>query len=163
MKTNISRRSLLIGMGASALLTGCGFKLRGQFNLPPSVSPMFIEGGDFELKEALEDGLRQNEVAISETPDGSAVLRMLRSEFERNVRTTDSQGLATGYTYRYNVEFEIEDNRGTLLRRNQKIQQIRSVDYDPSEQLQVEEEEEFLKEEMEQEISLQILRRLSRL
>lgn len=162
MKNTISRRSVLVALSLP-LLTSCGFKLRGQFNMPEGLSPMSIQGGDVDLNEALANGIRQNNITVVQDETDAAVLRITRSEFERKVRTTDSNGLATGYTYRYEVEFEIEDNEGTLLRRNQEILQIRSVDYDPSEQLQVEEEEEFLKEEMEQEITLQILRRMSRL
>ena len=158
----ISRRTVLAAISLP-LPSRCGFKLRGQFDLPDYVQPMFIETRDLDLKESLTDAFNQSGITVVEDPEGAAVLRLIRSEFKREVRTTDASGRATAYTFRYEVDFEVDDNEGGLLRKNQSIIQTRFLDYDPNEELQAEEEEEFLRDEMEQEIGLQLLRRISRM
>ena len=159
----MTRRLILI-IACISLLSGCGFALRGNITLPPSLLQMAIVGDDPEMIDRLEDSLRTNGVTITDTDsDEASVLNLNRSEYEREVRTTDANGLATSYTLIYKVEYDVTSSQKDKLQSNQKISQTRVFDYDPLQQLQADEEEEFLREEMQKEIVLQLLRRLSRI
>ncbi len=159
----MTRRLLLLTLSA-ALLSGCGFALRGSVNLSESISRVVVEGSDLEMVDQLEDALETNGASIAPSGDKqAAVLELTLSEFTRDVRTTDANGLATSYTLRYRVGYDVRTAAGDELQINQRLVQKRVFDYDPLQQLQSEEEEEFLKEEMQEEVVLQILRRLSRI
>ena len=75
----------------------------------------------------------------------------------------DADGLATGYDYIYTVDYNVTGSEGAVLQPLATISQHRTLDYKPAQALAIEEEEEFLKQEMEQEIILQLLRRLGRI
>ena len=148
---------------AASLISGCGFKLRGDFTMPESLSTVSIEGGNLPLNEQLTSYLERSGSTVVNNGEESTTLVLTRTEFERKVATTDANGLATGYNYQYIVNFEVNDAEGTNLLPNATINQFRSLSYEAGDELTVEREEEFLREEMEKDISLQIMRRLARL
>ena len=68
------------------------------------------------------------------------------------------------YDYIYTIDYSVTDSEGAILQPLATLSQHRTLDYEPdhySRALAIEEEEEFLKQEMQQEIILQLLRRLS--
>ena len=148
---------------AASLISGCGFKLRGDFTMPESLSTVSIEGGNLPLNEQLTSYLERSGSTVVNNGEESTTLVLTRTEFERKVATTDANGLATGYNYQYIVNFEVNDAEGTNLLPNATINQFRSLSYEAGDELTVEREEEFLREGMEKDISLQIMRRLARL
>ncbi len=161
-------RRLLIQLACGSLLvsllSGCGFALRGNVTIPPALQQMKVDGGDIEMVDELEDALRNNGVVVtSEKSKSVAVLDLVISEYEREVRTTDANGLATAYDLVYKVEYNVFSGDGEDLQVAQKVKQTRVLSYDPLQQLQFDEEEEFLQGEKRKEIVLQVLRRLSRI
>ena len=153
---------LLIALTVS-LLTGCGFKLRGNTDLSAALNPVSIEGGDRAFTGQLETLLKNNGTTVVGNDVESATIVISRVNYEREVRETNARGLATGYSYRYTVIFEVADAQGQVLQPKASISQYRTLDFDPESILEAEYEEEFLREGMEREITLQIMRRLSRL
>lgn len=159
----MTRRLLLI-LTCFTLVSGCGFALRGNVTLPAALNTLSITGGEPELVDELENALEVAGVSIvDEGTEGASSMRFTLAEFDREVRTTDSNGLATSYDLRYRVGYDVRDTDGEELQINQTLVQKRVFDYNPLQQLQSEEEESFLKEEMRGELVLQILRRLSRI
>lgn len=159
----MTRRLLLI-LTCFSLVSGCGFALRGNVTLPDSLNKLALIGGEQELNQELEDALEVAGVTIVDEGDETAsTMTFSVAELEREVRTTDANGLATAYDLRYRVAYDVRDSAGEELQINQTLIQTRVFDYDPLQQLQAEEEEQFLREEMRQELVLQILRRLSRI
>ena len=148
---------------AATLVSGCGFKLRGDFTMPEALSTVSVEGGNLALNDQLKDYLERSGSTVVDNRDESATIVLSRTEFERDVATTSSDGLATGYNYQYIVDFEVLDAQGEVLQPRATINQFRSLNYEAGNELEVEREEEFLREEMEKEISLQIMRRLARI
>jgi len=159
----MTRRLLLI-LTCFSLVSGCGFALRGNVTLPASLNKLALIGGEQELNQELEDALEVAGVTIVDEGDETAsTMTFSVAELEREVRTTDANGLATAFDLRYRVAYDVRDSAGEELQINQTLIQTRVFDYDPLQQLQAEEEEQFLREEMRQELVLQILRRLSRI
>ena len=158
----MSKRLVLLLLSLT-LFAGCGFKLRGNFDMSPELETLSIQGGERELVDQLSTILVKSGSTIVDAQSEAPSLLIEISEFEREVRTTDADGIATGFKYQYNVEYLVIDAAGEELQPRAIISQIRSLDYEPGNELEVEEEEEFLREEMEKEIVLQIMRRLSRI
>ena len=166
MLLRIRQRLILIVTAAFLIagISGCGFALRGNVNLPDTLDSVLVTGSDREMAGLLEDSLESSGASIVDSEDdASAVLDLIESKFTRDVRTTDSNGRATAYTLRYKVNYDVRKSNGEEIQTNQSISQSRVLQYDPLQELQSEEEAEFLREEMQEEVVLQILRRLSRI
>ena len=158
----MSKRLVLILLSLT-LLSSCGFKLRGNFEMPDSLSQVVVDGGDRALVDQLKEMLVKSGSTVLDKGAEVASINITKSEFEREVLTTGSTGIASSYTFRYLVDFNVTDAEGTVLQAPVTLNQLRNLSYEAGNELSVEKEEEFLKEEMEKELSLQIMRRLSRL
>ncbi len=156
-------KNLLLMALTVSLLTGCGFKLRGNTDLSAALNPVSIEGTDRTFTEGLETLLKNNGTTVVDNDVESATIVISQSNYNREVRQTNARGLATGYSYRYTVIFEVVDAQGQVIQPKASISQYRTLDFDPEYILEAEYEEEFLREQMEKEITLQIMRRLSRI
>jgi len=143
------------------LISSCGFKLRGNFEMPAALSELSVETDDRLLKEELVKRLQKSGSMVVSADGGVPNLSILSSEYDRIVRTTDSDGLATGYDFTYKIIYRVEDGSGGILQPQSRIVQRRTLQYDPAEQLQAVQEEEFLVEEMREELVLQVMRKLS--
>jgi LPS-assembly lipoprotein len=156
----MSKRLILLFLSLT-LISSCGFKLRGNFEMPAALSEISVETDDRLLKEELTTRLQKSGSMVVATKAGIPTLSVLTSDYERIVRTTDSDGLATGYDFTYKIVYRVDDGSGGILQPQAKIVQRRTLQYDPAEQLQAKQEEEFLVEEMREEIVLQVMRKLS--
>ena len=149
----MSKRPLLVLIGLS-LLSGCGFKLRGSYQLSTALSQLSIEGGKRELVERLTGILMDNGITVTDAGADSPTLILSRSEFTRKAVGTDADGIATEYEYTYYVE---------VLLPLSSISRFKTLNYDIGNELEIEEEEDFLRESMEKDIVLQIVREFSRI
>ena len=160
-KHALSNRLALLVIGL-ALITGCGFKLRESVEMPPVLSRISVVGGNRMFNEQLVQRLQQSGSVVVEA-DSAATLFISRSEYQKSVRTLDAAGLATGYDYTYTVDYQVSDSNGVVLQPRSIISQQRTLEYDATQVLQIEQEEAFLKKQIEQEIISQLLRQLSQI
>lgn len=172
----MSKRLILLVLSLT-LVTGCGFKRRGNLEWPSALSGITIEGGDRSFNEQFREQLdeqihAQSDAQSNEQSDeqgqhpqqsGNSTLVISKSEFQRQVRTIDKNGLASSYDYIYTIDYRVTDRTGVALHPLATIVQHRTLDYQPNLALANEQEKEFLKQEMQQEIIVQLLRRLSRI
>lgn len=166
----MSKRLVLLLLSFT-LLTSCGFKLRGNFDMPvslspvASLSPVMIIGGERELVSTLSEMLVKSGSTVLKSESGSEAtsINITRNEYERKVLTSNTDGIASSYRFRYFIDFTVTDAAGEVLQPSISINQVRDLAYEAGNELEVENEEAFLKEGIEQEISLQIMRRLSQL
>ena len=104
-----------------------------------------------------------NGITVVDAGADSPTLTLSRSEFNRRAVVTDADGIATEYEYTYHVDFKVSDVNGEVLLPLSSISRFNTLNYDVGNELEIEEEEEFLKESMEKNIVLQIVRELSRI
>ena len=161
----LSTRTLSRGVVAGltvALLTGCGFHLRGKVDLSSNLTPLAIAGNDVELISVIREALEFSEAqVVDEASSAQAVLRLRQSDYTRNVRTTDGRGLATSYLLIYRVRFDAVNRDGKVVMQEGSLRLTRDLDFDANQILQKESEQRFLIEDMQREIAQNILRRLS--
>ncbi len=145
------------------LITSCGFKLRGSYEISSTPARIAVQGGDRTLRDLLMKRLEQSGSTIVSGGNNAPTLVISNSTFERTVVTRNDAGSATGYRYKYRVDLHVTDSQGAFLQAPSSISQQRTLAYDPKNELKAEEEAEFLSAEMEEEIVSQILKRLSRI
>ncbi len=162
MQQSIFRVFLLLILSTSLFISGCGFHLRGQIEVPESLKRLQVVGEDMELNELIIKSLKFSSIEIVEAGGDSAVLDLSNSIYEKEVIGTDSNGIANNYKLKYVVNYVVYDAEGSKLQA-QSVSQDRSLVYDANNILVFEREEIFLVKDMRQELVTTILRRMSKI
>jgi len=153
------RRTVYLLLMGTVLLSACGFHLRGNISLPPSMETVRITSPDGDLRTYLADALDFSGATVTEG-DAGALVDVVDVRFERRVRTVDNRGLATSYTLHYAVDFRVKDASGATLLDTATINQRRDFNFDSTQVLQKTHEADFLRDDMRRAAAQQILRRI---
>jgi LPS-assembly lipoprotein len=153
--------ALITILGAVLVLQGCGFQLRGKVQLSPDLENVFVEGADPELVSDIKRSLDFSGARLASTAEAASSVLLIDSRYERQVRTLDSRGIATGYVLRYDVRFVVLGAEGERRHQSSVISLRRNLDFDATQVLQKEGEEEFLREDMRKQIVQRVMRQLS--
>lgn len=144
-------------------LAGCGFHLRKEANLPPSMQRIVLVGVDpnsalgKDLAKALP---RSGATIVDKAEDGVAVMKFVANAFNTDVLSVSGTARANEYSLRYHVEFLVEDVAGTALLPKQTIELSREFTFDASQALGVAAETDLLTKELQRDMVQTILRRL---
>lgn len=144
-------------------LAACGFHLRREAELPPSMKRVHIRIAD--ASSALAKGLAKalprsgSEVVDTESPD-VATLRFDANTFSTDVLSVGGNARATEYALRYHVEFEVLDGTGSVIVPKQTIELSRDFTFDASQALGVAAQTDLLTKELQQDMVQTVLRRL---
>jgi len=155
----MSFRALIQILVAAALVTGCGFHLRGNLPLPDELKVIAVSSPDGQMREQMVNALEASGAQVVDEAAAQSVLDMYEVVFDRKVRTIDTRGKVTGYTLRYDVSYRVLNAEGDELRDTSLAIQ-RDYNFEPEQVLQAEEEEEALREDMVEELSQRIMRQL---
>ncbi len=129
--------------------------------MPAELLTLYIQDGEPDFVEQLEKAMLFNEVFIAESAKDAAILDLSAMTYERTVNTTDEQGRATAYKLEYDVIYKVIDINGEELKLG-TLTDSRTLSFSVGQILQIEKEEEFLKEDMEKELVNRLMRQLSR-
>ncbi|MXZ81354.1 MAG: hypothetical protein F4Z15_08360 [Gammaproteobacteria bacterium] len=150
---------LLLVAVCAAALAGCGFHLKGGPDVPEAFSRLKLSGDDPQLIDTLREMLERNGASVT-ADETAAEIRIVRSDYRKTVETVDDRGVATGYAYRYTVEYRILDGHGAVLVPDGLLSQVASLRYEAGNELEIEDEETFMKRQMTSEIAERIIRQL---
>lgn len=162
-----ARRGLaLAGLALIAgVVAGCGFKLREEVALPPSMMQVRFEGLDpyAPLRRDLAAALERAGATVVEA-DGAdvAVVRALQNALVTEPLTISESARVKEYLVRYTVEIEIADGAGKPVLARTPIVLERDYSYDETQALGAAAEEELLRRELQREMVQQVLRRIER-
>jgi LPS-assembly lipoprotein len=145
------------------VLFGCGFHLRGSGQISTQLDMLHVTAIDAYggLVQKLESVLTQAGVAIER--DKSLAPYSLNIISEKNTRraaTTTSRITVAEYELRLLVEFQLEDRAGDVIIAPSSLVTERVYTLDQANLMGSNEEEELLREEMQDEIIEQIIRRV---
>ena len=150
-------------LAAAALLAGCGFHLRGEIPGTPESKTFFISGlpandafyGDFRRVLGYSGG------KITEKPaKAAALVNFFMARHERRPITLSRQGRANMFELTFRVVYQILTPKGdVLLPQNEMIIRRDYFNNQVSPLGQVQ-EESMMREEMEKEAALALLRRV---
>ncbi|UCD69309.1 MAG: hypothetical protein JSW48_04305 [Betaproteobacteria bacterium] len=166
MRLPLRRADIAIGLlmlvSISLLLTGCGFKLRGQADLP--FERIHVETDGFSLFAAELMRVLQSSNAV-EVVDGAeeaqVVLKVLNEQREKRILSLQSSGSVSEFLFVYRVSYRVMDSNRKDLVAPGEILLRRAMQYDDTAILGKQSEEELLFRDMQSEAVQQMLRRLS--
>ncbi|MBT8114701.1 MAG: hypothetical protein KJP04_04945 [Arenicella sp.] len=145
----------------TATVSACGFHLRGNIPLPSGIQNMYVAAPAGTFKDQLEDVLSNSGAKFASNAAGAdVVLSISKAATGRTVGTLDDRGKADSYNLRFEVEYTLDAADGKQLR-DASLYEMRRYNFDPELVIESEEEEAELQADMEQAISLRIVRQLS--
>ena len=142
-------------------LSGCGFHLRGNMELPEGFGQIHISA-PAAIKNELEIGLDSNGVSVATDADGADAIVSVRAErFARRVLSVDpTTGKEREFELSYVVDFDAQHGDGRPLLDHQNVSLLREYVFDADAVIGKSREEAVLRSEMRRDAALQILRRL---
>lgn len=147
----------------AAILSACGWHLRGSIVLPDNIQSVYIDNqaSDPALLEELERLLTVNDVVISETATGAdLVINLLDFAENRRVNSLNSNTIVREYELISEAEYEIKNAAGEILLEPNVAQLSRIYTFDQNAVVSAAEEQQIIQEELRLELAQQIVRRL---
>ena len=157
---------LVVALGAAALASGCGFKLRTPPNFAFDTVAVIAPGSGAvatQLRNAL--GPRLREALAANAPAGAVgpqvSLDLLQELRERTVVGVNAAGQVRELQLRLRVKFRLRNAAGKDLIDETEIVQVRDISFSESAVLAKEVEEARLVRDMQTDIVQQLMRRLA--
>ena len=171
------KRRVILGLGGTALLAGCGFQLRKApdfvfssvvINAPAS-SPLAAE---LRRSLAADGKVRVLDTAAAATPAGGAasapapaadqiVFDLLQELREKVVVGLNSSGQVREFQLRSRVRFRVRSAQGRELIPDTELEQHRDITFNEAAVLAKEAEESLLYRDMQTDTVQQLMRRLA--
>lgn len=152
---------LIVVIGIS-VLTSCGFKLRGSYDLPHSIRTLHItESAQFNpLIKVVETRLKQNNVTIIDKfNQQTSVLTIMPEQFQRQTLSLLPNGQIAEYKLVYLVNYQLQQPNKTPL--SFRFELTREFQDDPNNALAKERERELILSELRVMASDRILSQLN--
>lgn len=130
-------------------LSACGYRLQGTVDLPHEIDKVFLEGASGQLRDHFSRTLRSSPVRLVDSPaQAKLVVKTLNERLDRRVLSLNSIGKANEFELNYKYEYELLDNRGAVLARNQLVEIIREYYNDQEAVIAQAQEEQVIVSEM---------------
>lgn len=145
------------------LLVGCGFQLRGAYQLPVAMQNTYIDPGssNAQLVRMLKSSLKASDInVLEEASDTAATLKIFRESKSKRIVSVDSKGRAREYTLIYAISFSVKAVAENFAIEEQTISIDRDFLFDTEDVLGNARGESQLYEEMQQDLVRLILLRL---
>lgn len=158
-------RAILV-IVVAAMLTACGFQLRGEARLPAFMDRTFVAVADDSTVFMRELGLllEANGVEVTEEPGpGAATLRIDSQNIWRQALSVTGQARVREYLIVFEVTWRLEDAQGEVALERSTLRLTRDYSFDEGEILAAQREEEFLRDELGRAMATQLVRRLEAL
>jgi len=155
-------RSLALLVLTSAL-AACGFKLRGEAELPTALLRVHVQIADqfSPLKRDLEAALARAGAQVADkSGDGVAEISLVNVSLAPVVRSVGATAFVNEFSMIYHVELAIADGDGKSLLPLQVIEHSREFTFDQSQAIGTNVEQDEIKKEMERDMLQTIMRKL---
>ena len=154
---------LITGILSLALLiTGCGFQLRDNVELPAQMAKTQMVVGDeySTLARRVRVMLEQNGVQFVSGNEASAILEIPVNNVVTDVLTIGDNARVREYRISHTVRFRLLDAQGQELVGWQNMRQAREVSFDEQRILAGSREQEYLEKELAETLSRLLIARL---
>ena len=144
-------------------LSACGFRLRGQVDVPEELKMVHIAGSaefaplTLELKKVLQ---RSGTRVLSSPAEAQSIITISNEVLKKRVLSVDAQGRAAEYELIYTLLFTITKADATVIVPQQKIDLSRDFRFDPNNVLAKDAEEAQIRKEMVSFAVRQMMRRI---
>ena len=161
-KLNLSKKLLLVFL--CVYLSACGFHLRGTSSLDGTEKIVYLDAPRGSFEQRLADDLRISGVQLSsEKKSSDWHIKVSQARSRREIATLNERGTVDSYKLNFIVTYSVLDAENKLLRSPQTLTESRQYAFNPVNIIESEFEEEALRNGMEKDISLRIIRHLSEL
>ena len=146
-------------------LVACGFQLRGAYDLPDHLSPLYLDKDSMSLPlyKELRSTLKASGAELTEDPTiAASVLKVTQEQQTRDVISVDTLGRAREYRLIYRLVFSVTASGEAVIDRS-NIQLTRNLLFNPEAVLGVAEETQNIYRDMIRDSTGQILLRLQAL
>ena len=150
---------LAVSIALCALLTSCGFHLRGQATLP--FESMFISGSPSvatQIARAVRAGSKTR--IVSNAKEAEVTLEIQSEARERTILSLSSSGRIRELQIRYRISFRVQGKNSKDYIPPTEVVLKRDLIYSDSDVLGKEQEEALLYRDMQNDAVQQIIRRL---
>ncbi|MDF1689800.1 MAG: LPS assembly lipoprotein LptE [Cycloclasticus sp.] len=148
----------------SLLLTGCGFKLRGSFELPAELQKIYIAGSqNSDLVRDLKEMLDYSAEVVTKRSEADAVLTINKEESENRTLSVDSRGKVRESEMQYSVIYSLVKVDGEVLLDNEPLLLVRDFINDENDIIGRTNESTVIARDLKRDAAQQILRRVQAL
>jgi LPS-assembly lipoprotein len=147
----------------AALLTACGFQLRGAQPLPFTSLHIDTPTTSAEIGAALRRNIRAlGSTQLTNTPqEAQAVFSVIGESKEKNILSLSAAGRVREFQLRYRFAFRVHDLKGREFIPPTEIVLVRDISFSDERVLAKEQEEALLYRDMQNDMVQQLMRRLS--
>ena len=146
-------------------LAACGFQLRGAYNLPEHLSPLYLDKDSMSLLlyKEMRTSLKASGAELTEDEATAAsVLEITREQKTRDVISVDTLGRVREYRLIYRFTFTLQASGEAVIDKS-NIQLTRNLLFNPEAVLGVAEETEYIYRDMIRDSTGLVLLRLQAL
>ncbi len=148
---------VLLSFSLIAILSGCGFQLRGDYQLPESLESIRLQSNiSKELASQMEQRLVHSGINVSQ--NSSYQLALLSDKLERRTLSLFESGQVAEYELLYQVSYQLLKDNQVIVERTAEV--ARDYQDDPNFALAKTREREMLVNEMRAEASRIILQQI---
>jgi len=149
-------------LSLALLLTGCGFQLRDNVELPAQMAKtQMVVGDEYSmLARRVRVMLEQNGVQFVGGNEASAILEIPVNNVVTDVLTIGDNARVREYRISHTVRFRLLDAQGQELVGWQNMRQAREVSFDEQRILAGSREQEYLEKELAETLSRLLISRL---
>ena len=153
---------LLLILLLPLLLAACGFQLRGDADLPEEMARthMAIDDPYSTLARRVQTMLEQNGVKFVAPGQATAILEIPENRVLTQVLTIADNARVREYRISHSVQFRLTDADGNELMEMQTFRQTREISFDEQKILASSREQEYLKEDLAENLARQMVNRL---
>lgn len=148
-----------------ALLSSCGWQLRGSARLPEAMALTYVDTEDrySDFNRALQDSLRASGARVAENRrDATAIVRILEDESGQRVLAVSARNTPEEYQVFYAIEYSVSNQAGELIE-PQRLELTREYSYDATAVLAKQREQAILREALARDLAALVVRRLAAL
>ena len=141
------------------MLAGCGFQLRGSYELPYK-SVFVAAAGTSQVAASIRRELINSNTLIATAETAEARIVISEERRDKQILSLSGAGRVKEYTLRMLVNYQVVDKAGHVLIPTSEIQLTRILGYDDTKVIAKQQEEALLYSDMERDVVGQIIRRM---
>ena len=153
---------ILLLLSLPLLLAACGFQLRGDADLPEDMAKthMAVDDPYSTLARRVQTMLEQSGVQFVGPSQATAVLEIPENRVLTQVLTIADNARVREYRVSHTIQFRLTDAEGNELMEMQTLRQAREISFDEQKILASSREQEYLKEDLAENLARQMVNRL---
>ncbi len=117
---------VIILLSCLGLLNACGFKMRGEIDLPEAMKKIYLDGASGKLQTAFRQSIKASKGTMVRSKDQAGIIiNILEEEFDRRTISLSSRGRSTEFELNYYLIYELRDAEENILVPEQTVEIIK--------------------------------------